>query len=61
MLDLLNGFDFPWYYQDNISNKGNENSLKEFGFSHIFVDKNTKDTVKYAIPFNILKNKPWNN
>ena len=40
MLDLLNSFDFPWYYQANISNEGNENSLKEFGFSHIFVDKN---------------------
>jgi hypothetical protein len=40
LLELLNNYNFPWYYNSNISYESNNNSnrLYESGFSHIFWD-----------------------
>jgi hypothetical protein len=59
----LNNFEEPINFpQYNLSITPKEGTFLFFsGLLEHGVDKNTKDTVKYAIPFNILKNKPWNN
>jgi hypothetical protein len=43
LLELLNNYNFPWYYNSNISYKSNNNSnrLYESGFSHIFWDNSS--------------------
>ena len=40
ILDMMSGDNFPWYYYDNISVEGG-NNLNEYGFSHMFWEKET--------------------
>ena len=40
ILDMMSGDNFPWYYYDNISVEGS-NNLNEYGFSHMFCEKET--------------------
>ena len=40
ILDMMSGDNFPWYYYDNISVEGS-NNLNEYGFSHMFWEKET--------------------
>ena len=41
ILELMSGFNFPWYYNDNISFKKGNNNLNEYGFSHMFWTQET--------------------
>ena len=43
ILEMMSGFNFPWYYNDNISFKKGNKNLNEYGFS-------------FGIPF---KNMSW--
>lgn len=56
ILNLLNGPNFPWYYQDNLTYRNQKNSLNDFGFSHVFLNKNGPKSSYYnlILPF-ILK------
>ena len=38
LLEILNGPDFPWFYNSNISDEEEEGSVYEYGFSHTFWD-----------------------
>tara|TARA_A100001035_G_C27531318_1_gene385365 strand:+ start:48 stop:626 length:579 start_codon:yes stop_codon:yes gene_type:complete len=36
ILKLMSSFNFPWYWQDNITLKEGSKNLNKYGFSHIF-------------------------
>ena len=41
ILKLMSGFNFPWYWQDNITFKEGSKNLNKYGFSHLFWTQET--------------------
>jgi hypothetical protein len=40
IFNTLNGFNFPWYYQSDLTHYNKKNSINDFGFNHYFIDDN---------------------
>lgn len=57
ILHLMNGPNFPWYYQGNITYNLKNDSVYNFGFNHIFIDEKGPRSTNYyflILPF-VLK------
>lgn len=54
--NLLMGFDFPWYYQPDITNKGKKSLNNSFYFFHLFYQDLTIGSNLYHQMIPLLKN-----